>query len=185
MQNGRMGWDKYFLEILNALSMRGTCNRGKCSCIFTKDNQILATGYVGAPSGFPHCIDDGDIMEERIRFIDPNNPHAQKVDHIPKDWIFNEEKKRFESLPKQHCIRTVHAEANAIVQAAKRGVSLKDSTLYVSMTPCRNCALLLLGLEIKRIVCVKKYHAGQESEEMFKKAGIELDFVCTDIEDYK
>jgi dCMP deaminase len=83
-----------------------------------------------------------------------------------------------------HCTRTVHAEQNAICQAAKLGISLKDSTLYCRMTPCRTCAMLIINCGIKRVVCEKKYHAGKESEEMFDLCNVELVFLCEDILQY-
>lgn len=66
-------------------------------------------------------------------------------------------------------MRTVHAEQNAICQAAKLGIALDKSTLYCKMTPCRACAMMIINCGITRVVCEKKYHAGKESEEMFKK----------------
>jgi deoxycytidylate deaminase, putative len=66
-------------------------------------------------------------------------------------------------------MRTVHAEQNAICQAAKLGIALDKSTLYCKMTPCRACAMMIINCGITRVVCEKKYHAGEESEEMFKK----------------
>ena len=76
----------------------------------------------------------------------------------------------------QHCVRTVHGEQNAICQAAKKGVSIEGSTVYVRMTPCRTCAMLLINCGVARVFCERKYHAGTESEEMLKKAGIKLEF---------
>lgn len=83
-----------------------------------------------------------------------------------------------------HCVRTVHAEQNAICQAARLGISLIDSTLYCRMTPCRVCAMLIINCGITRVVCEKKYHAGAESEEMFRKAGVQLEFFSEDIQQY-
>ena len=85
----------------------------------------------------------------------------------------------------EHCVRTVHAEQNAICQAAKRGIALEGSTLYCRMTPCRVCAMLIINCGIKRVVCEKKYHAGGESEEMFAKAGVELVFFSEEVLRYK
>ena len=66
-------------------------------------------------------------------------------------------------------MRTVHAEQNAICQAAKLGIALDKATLYCKMTPCKACAMMIINCGITRVVCEKKYHAGEESEEMFKK----------------
>ncbi|MBT4970078.1 MAG: cell division protein DedD, partial [Bacteroidetes bacterium] len=74
---------------------------------------------------------------------------------------------------------------NAITQAAKLGISIKDATLYCKMTPCRTCAMLIINCGITRVVCEKKYHAGSESEEMFKMANVELIFKIEEVEQYK
>jgi dCMP deaminase len=84
-----------------------------------------------------------------------------------------------------HCMRTIHAEQNAICQAAKLGAQLQWATVYCKMTPCRTCAMLLIACGISRVVCEKKYHAWSESEEMFKKVWIELSYFDTEIEQYE
>lgn len=154
----RPSWDDYFLEVMNAVAKRATCDRGRSGCVIAKDKQILATGYVGSPIGFPHCDDVGHQMRKTIN----------------EDGVIT-----------QHCVRTVHAEQNAICQAAKRGVSIDGATVYVRMTPCRTCAMLLINCGIKRVYAEKKYHAGKESEEMFKKAGIKLEYKDKSILRYK
>lgn len=154
----RPSWDEYFLEIMRTVSKRGTCDRGHASCVFVKDKQILVTGYAGSPIGFPHCDEVGHQMKKTIH----------------EDGTITD-----------HCVRTVHAEQNAICQAAKRGVSLDGSTVYVNMTPCRVCAMLLINSGIKRVVAQNKYHAGAETEAMFKKAKIKLEFISSEIVTYK
>ncbi len=149
----RPTWDDYFLEVMEAISKRATCDRGKSGCVIAKDNQILVTGYVGAPSGLPHCDEEGHLMKQMIH----------EDGHIT-----------------MHCVRTVHAEQNAICQAAKRGISIQGATLYCRMTPCRTCAMLLINCGIKRIVCQKRYHVADESEAMFRIAGIALEYKDTD-----
>lgn len=145
----RPSWDEYFLEILDSVSKRGTCDRARVGCLFVKEKQILVTGYNGSPSGLPHCDDVGHQLKKMIH----------EDGHIT-----------------EHCMRTVHAEQNAICQAARRGVSIDGATVYVSMTPCRTCAMLLINCGIKRVYCINKYHAGEETELMFKKVGIKLEF---------
>jgi dCMP deaminase len=81
-------------------------------------------------------------------------------------------------------MRTVHAEQNAICQAAKIGVSIAGATIYTRMTPCRTCAMLLINCGIKRVVCERKYHQGAESEEMFATAGVELDYKFDEVQQY-
>lgn len=157
IKHGRPSWDEYFMEIANAVSSRATCDRGKSGCVIVRDRQILVTGYVGSPKGLPHCDEVGHQMKKTVH----------------EDGTTTE-----------HCVRTVHAEQNAICQAAKLGIALQDSTLYCRMTPCRVCAMLIINCGITRVVCEKKYHAGAESEEMFQKAGVTLEFFSTDIMQY-
>ncbi|MCL5019704.1 MAG: deaminase, partial [Patescibacteria group bacterium] len=85
----------------------------------------------------------------------------------------------------QHCMRTVHSEQNALAQAARRGVGIFGATVYTSMTPCRTCTMLLINAGIKNVVCEKKYHAGAESEQMFKKAKIKIKYKFNNLEEYK
>ena len=137
----RPSWDQYFLEIAHTVSKRATCDRGRSGCVIVRNRQILVTGYVGSPIGLPHCDEVGHQMKQTVH----------EDGHVTN-----------------HCVRTVHAEQNAICQAAKLGIALQDSTLYCRMTPCRVCAMLIINCGITRVVCEKKYHAGAESEEMFK-----------------
>lgn len=153
----RPSWDEYFLEIARTVASRATCDRGRSGCVIARDKQILVTGYVGAPKGLPHCDDVGHQMKKTIH-------EDGKVT--------------------QHCVRTVHAEQNAITQAARLGIAIAGSTLYCKMTPCRTCAMMIINCGITRVVCEKKYHAGQESEEMFRDAGVELVFMDENIERY-
>jgi len=153
----KMSWDDYFLNIVQAVSQRATCDRGKSGCVVTKDNRILVTGYVGSPSGIPSCDEVGHLLE--------------KVTH-PDGSI------------SEHCHRTVHAERNSILQAARIGVSLQGGTLYCSMTPCMRCAMDIIQVGIIKVVCEKKYHQGKVSEEMFKQAKIELVFKHDEIVTY-
>lgn len=153
----RPSWDEYFLKLADSVASRATCDRGRSGCVIVKDRQILVTGYVGSPRGLPHCDDVGHWMK--------------KVIH--EDGSIT-----------QHCVRTVHAEQNAITQAARRGIALEGSTLYCRMTPCRTCAMLIINCGIERVVCERKYHAGAESEGMFAEAGVKLEFLNNEIERY-
>ena len=146
------------MEVANTIAKRGTCDRGRAGSVIAKDKQLLATGYVGSPAGFPHCDDVGHQMKKLIH----------------EDGTVT-----------QHCVRTVHSEQNAIAHAAKRGVSINGATVYTKMTPCRVCAMLLINAGIKRVYCEKKYHAGAESEQMFKKAKIEVIYKYNMVQKYK
>jgi len=145
----RPTWDDYFMEVADAIAKRATCSRGRSGCVIARDRQILVTGYVGSPPGFPHCDEVGHEMK--------------KVLHE-------------DGSVTQHCVRTIHAEQNAICQAAKLGIPLAGATLYCRMTPCRSCAMLIIAAGIVRVVCQRKYHAGADSEALLAKAGIEVAF---------
>jgi dCMP deaminase len=153
----RPSWDDYFMEVANSISKRATCDRGRSGCVIARDKQILVTGYVGSPTGFPHC----DEVGHQIKRLTHENGEVT-----------------------EHCMRTVHAEQNAICQAAKIGVSIAGATIYTRMTPCRTCAMLLINCGIKRVVCERKYHQGAESEEMFAAAGVELDYKFDEVQQY-
>lgn len=154
----RPSWDEYFLEVANTVSKRATCDRGRSGCVIVRDKHILVTGYVGSPIGLPHCDDIGHQMKQ----------------------VLHED-----GTTTQHCVRTVHAEQNAICQSARVGISLKDSTLYCRMTPCRVCAMLIINCGILRVVAERKYHTGAESEEMFKEAGVKLEYVYNETQKYE
>ncbi|MDR2907267.1 MAG: cytidine/deoxycytidylate deaminase family protein [Bacteroidales bacterium] len=154
----RPSWDDYFMELTRAVAQRATCNRGRSGCVIVRDRQLLVTGYVGSPKGLPHCDEVGHLMKKTIH----------EDGHIT-----------------EHCVRTVHAEQNAICQAARRGIALDGATLYCKMTPCRVCAMLIINCGIKRVVCEFKYHAGSESEQMFADAGVELEFFNEEVLSYK
>jgi dCMP deaminase len=154
----RPSWDEYFLNIVDTVSERSTCDRGKAGAVIVKDRRILSTGYAGSPPGQPHCDDAGHMMR---RVVDEN-------DHIS-----------------QHCVRTIHAEANALVQAAKFGIPVEGATMYTRFEPCYACAMLIVGAGISRVVAKTKYHAANESRTLLQNAGIELVVVEPHIMEYK
>jgi len=142
-------WDEYFVEVMDATSKRSTCDRGRSGCVIVRDNVILSTGYVGAPKGSPHCDDVGHLMKT--------------VQHE-------------DGTSSRHCMRTAHAEANAICMAAKNGVSIDGATLYCRMVPCRNCAMLIANCGIVKVIAQTGYHGASdtESREILKNGGVEL-----------
>ena len=85
---------------------------------------------------------------------------------------------------RMHCVRTIHAEQNAICQAAKHGISLKGCSLYCKMEPCRVCAMLIISVGITKVITKKKYHAAQDTRDMFQQAEIELVVVEKEVEQY-
>ncbi|MCL2869997.1 deaminase [Candidatus Saccharibacteria bacterium] len=153
----RPSWDEYFIEIMESVAKRATCDRGRSGCVIAKNNVIISTGYVGAPKGCPHCDEAGHILK---KVVDENGE-----EHI-------------------HCMRTAHAEANAIAQAAKQGASTDGATLYCRMTPCRDCAMIIINCGIKRVVAQHDYHASAETKEMFKLAGIDFALLDKTVQKY-
>jgi dCMP deaminase len=154
----RPSWDEYFMEVCRAIGKRATCDRGRSGCVIAKNNQILATGYVGAPAGLPHCDEAGHQLRKTV--------HEDGSESM-------------------HCVRSVHAEQNAICQAARRGIAIEGSTLYCKMTPCRACAMMIINCGVVRVICERKYHAGAESEQMFRTAGVVIEYVEEKVETYE
>ena len=150
--NNHMTWDEYFLNVLDSISARATCNRGRAACIFVRDNIILSTGYVGAPRGFDDCDHAGHLIETT---------------------------KHLDGREVEHCVRTVHAEQNAICNAALNGISLKGCTVYVSFTPCRVCAMMLVQLQTTRVVCNQKHSMATVGDEILRQAGIKVEYITT------
>lgn len=154
----RPSWDEYFLSLVKEVAKRATCDRGRSGCIVVKDKQIMCTGYVGSPPGLPHCDDVGHMMK---KVVDDDG------------------------TIRLHCVRTIHAEQNAICQAAKHGIDIDGATLYCSMEPCRTCAMLIMAVGIKRVVALKRYHAAGETRDMFRQAGIILEVFNDEVEAYE
>ncbi|MBN2566596.1 cytidine/deoxycytidylate deaminase family protein [Candidatus Woesearchaeota archaeon] len=154
----RPDWDEYFFEIMDAVAKRGTCDRGRAGALIVKEKRILTTGYVGAPSGLPHC---------------------DEVGHLLRTVVYDDGEKH------QHCVRTNHAEQNAIAQAAKYGISIDGATLYCKFEPCLDCAKLIINSGIRRVMCLRRYHGAKDTREMFRQAGIELVVMHDELEEYE
>lgn len=154
----RPSWDEYFMEICRTVAKRATCDRGRSGCVIARDNQILVTGYVGSPTGLPHCDEVGHQFK--------------KMQHENGQIT-------------QHCVRTVHAEQNAICQAARQGIAIQGATLYCKMTPCRTCAMLIINCGITRVVAERHYHDSADTISMFAQAGIILEHIEDSIETYE
>ncbi|MFA5023770.1 MAG: cytidine/deoxycytidylate deaminase family protein [Patescibacteria group bacterium] len=142
----RPSWDEYFMKIAEMVGSRGSCDRGRNGAVITRDRRIIATGYVGSPVGLPHCDEVGHEM------------HTVVLE---------------DGTTSRHCIRTAHAEQNAICEAARMGIPLEGATLYVKMFPCYTCAKMIINCGIKRVVCAGDYHAGSRTKEVLQAAGIE------------
>ena len=154
----RMSWDEYFINIVDVIGQRATCDRGKSGALIVRDKRILTTGYVGSPQGLSHCDEEGHIIHT---VIDENGKESK------------------------HCVRTLHAEENAILQAAQFGPPLVGATLYCKMTPCFRCAMKIIRVGIVRVVVKKRYHTEARTIEWFKKAKIQLDILEDKIEEYE
>lgn len=154
----RPSWDEYFISIAELVGSRGTCDRGRSGCVAVKNKRILVTGYVGSPAGLPHCDDVGHEMHKVIKE---------------------------DGVESKHCIRTIHAEQNAITQAAKIGIALDGATFYCRMVPCYVCAKLFINCGVKRVVAKKDYHAAKETKRVFREAGIELVILEKEMEKYE
>jgi dCMP deaminase len=141
----RPSWDDYFLEIASVIAKRSTCLRRQVGAVIVRDRQIISTGYNGAPSGIRHCSEVG-CLRKRL--------------HVP-------------SGERHELCRGLHAEQNAIIQAALHGVSTKGATLYCTNHPCSICAKMLINAGVVRIVVNGKYQ-DQLSEEMLTEAKIEV-----------
>jgi len=153
----RPTWDEYFIKIMEMVGSRGSCDRGRSGCIITRDRRIISTGYVGSPVGLPHCDEVGHEMHT----------------------VVNED-----GTQSRHCIRTAHAEQNAICEAARMGIALEGATLYCKMTPCYTCAKMIINAGIKNIVCAQDYHASARSKEIFKEAGINFNLLSENMTTY-
>ncbi|MFA5134463.1 MAG: cytidine/deoxycytidylate deaminase family protein [Patescibacteria group bacterium] len=153
----RPSWDEYFMEVTRTVAKRATCDRGRSGCVIVKDKRILCTGYVGSPIGIEHCDDVGHEMQENY-----NEKGEKSV----------------------HCIRTSHAEQNALAQAARFGIAIDGGTLYCKMEPCYICAKMIINAGIRRVVAEKRYHAAERSREVFRKAGVELEVLSDETEQY-
>lgn len=153
----RPSWDEYFIQLTEIVGNRGTCDRGRVGSIITKDKRILTTGYVGAPSGLPTCDEIGHELQT-----------------VTKE----------DGTMSKHCVRTSHAEQNAINNAARIGVAIEGGTLYCKMTPCYKCAQSIINSGIKRVVAVMDYHGGARSKEIFKQAGVKFELLHTETMTY-
>lgn len=138
----RPSWNEYFMTIAELVSKRSTCLRRQVGCILVKDKRILSTGYNGAPSGIPHCEEVGCLREN----IPPGERHE--------------------------LCRGLHAEQNAIIQAATFGVNITGSTLYSTHQPCSVCAKMLVNAGIKKII-IKEGYPDKLAREILHSANIE------------
>jgi len=141
----RPSWDEYFIGIAHLVSERSSCMRRKVGAVLIKDKRILATGYNGAPSGIRHCDETGCIRAQM------NIPSGQR----------------------HELCRGLHAEQNAFLQAALHGVSVKESTLYITVTPCAICAKMIINAGVREIVIEGDY-PDEMAMEFLKEANVKV-----------
>jgi dCMP deaminase len=142
----RPDWDTYFLDIVELVSRRSTCLRRAVGAGLVRDRRILATGYNGAPSKLKHCLEIGCLRE----------------------------KLKVPSGERHELCRGLHAEQNAVIQAALHGVSAKGSTLYCTNHPCVICAKMIINAGVARIVIRDGYH-DKLAAQMLREAGVKVD----------
>ncbi len=143
----RLSVDEYFMEITSVVAKRSTCLRQKVGALLVKDKRILATGYNGAPANLPHCLDIGCLRKQL------NIPSGER----------------------HELCRAVHAEQNALIQAALHGVSISGATLYTTHQPCIMCAKMLINSQIKRVIYGKKYN-DERGLDFLREAGVEVKY---------
>ncbi len=144
-KKGRPSWDRYFMQIARVVAGRSTCLRRQIGAVLVLEKRILASGYNGAPSGLSHCEKTGCLRE------------AQGVP----------------SGQRHELCRGLHAEENALLQAARYGTRCEGGMLYTTHVPCVMCAKMIINCGIKRIVAVEQY-PDTLAREMLTEAGIEL-----------
>jgi dCMP deaminase len=145
LQNDRPSWDEYFMQIAAQVAQRSTCKRRKIGAVVVRDKRILATGYNNVPSGVEHCTTKGCLRDEL---------------GIP-------------SGERHELCRGIHAEQNAVVQAARYGTSIAGSSMYTTTQPCILCSKIMINAGIVEIVFVGAY-PDELSLTMLEEAGVVL-----------
>lgn len=145
--NNRPDWDTYFMEITKIVATRSSCLHRQVGAILVRDKRILTTGYNGAPAGMAHCLELGGCLRDKMGF-------ASGEGH-------------------EYC-RALHAEQNAVIQAAVTGLSIQGSTLYCTHSPCSLCARILIGAGIQRIV-FEGHYPDDFALALLKEANVQLE----------
>lgn len=145
MKEKRPSWDQYFMQITHLVATRSTCLRRKVGALLVKEKRILSTGYNGAPRNLPHCREVGCLRDKL------NIPSGER----------------------QEICRGLHAEQNAIIQAALHGISIEESILYCTHQPCITCSKMIINAGIKKIIFQGKY-PDPLAQQMLEEAKVEL-----------
>ena len=144
--SNRPTWDEYFMEMAELARQRSTCLRRGVGAVIVKDNRVIATGYNGVPKGIRHCEETGCLRQQL-------NVPSGKMHEL---------------------CRGLHAEQNAIIQAACMGSSIEGGTLYCTTQPCVICTKMIINAGIKRVV-IKESYPDELAQEMAKEAGRVID----------
>ena len=142
----RPSWDEYFMAIAELTAKRSTCLRRNVGAVIVQDRHVIATGYNGAPRGIDHCAERGGCMREEMG--------------IP-------------SGERHELCRALHAEQNAIIQAASFGQSVEGATIYITHSPCVICAKMIINVGIKKIY-VGEYYPDEFATEILGEAGLKI-----------
>ena len=145
-KDGRPSWDEYFMQMAELTAQRSTCLRRHVGAVIVKDKHIVATGYNGAPRGIAHCDEKGGCLRQKMGV-----PSGQR----------------------HELCRALHAEQNAIIQAATLGQSIENATIYITHQPCVICAKMIINAGIKRSV-VKEGYPDELSVEILDEAGLKI-----------
>lgn len=142
--DSRPDWDTYFMDIAHVVGTRGNCSRRKVAAVIVKDKRIISTGYNGTPRGIRNCMDGGC---------------ARCASNAPSGSGLGD------------CICS-HAEENSITQAAYHGISTKDATIYVTLSPCLTCAKMIINAGIKEVVYDQEYAFSEQTRAMLTEAKV-------------
>ena len=145
----RPSWDEYFMMLADVVQKRADCTRRRCGAIIVKDQRIISTGYNGTPRKIPNCSEGGC-------------KRCRRRDKKEIDWFEYEES----------CV-CIHAEQNAVIQAAYLGISTKDAMVYMTANPCSSCARMLINAGIVKVFC-RILHHDTEGIQLLKKAKVKV-----------
>ena len=143
----RPSWDEYFMDMAVLTARRSTCLRRQVGAVIVQDKHIVATGYNGAPRGIAHCEERGGCLRQQL-----NVPSGQR----------------------HELCMALHAEQNAIIQAAAMGNSIEGGTIYITHQPCAICAKMIINAGIKRIV-IKEGYPDELAASILAEAGLEIE----------
>ena len=142
----RPSWDEYFMEMAMLTAKRSTCMRRNVGAVIVQDKHIIATGYNGAPKGIPHCEEVGGCLREKM-----NIPSGER----------------------HELCRALHAEQNAIIQAATLAQSIEGASIYITNQPCVICAKMIINAGIKRII-VREGYPDKLAVDLLAEAGLKI-----------